>query len=91
MRLHLQPGQLRLRWGAAVMPSLWILLVAQSCAAQTASMLGILRGTVTDSSGAVVEAAIVSLQAAGSKSSAPDMMPNGPSGKIRLWIRKTDS
>src|ERR1700678_3514221 len=48
------------------MPSLWILLVAQSCAAQTAPVPGTLRGAVTDSSGAVVEAAIVSLQADGS-------------------------
>lgn len=66
MRPHLQLGHSRVRWGAAVMPSLWILLVAQSCAAQTAPVLGTLRGTVSDSSGAMVEAAIVSLQADGS-------------------------
>ncbi len=48
------------------MPSLWILLVAPSCAAQTAPVLGTLRGAVTDSSGAVVGAAIVNLQAEGS-------------------------
>jgi Carboxypeptidase regulatory-like domain len=66
MRPQLQPGQSRVPWARAVMRSLWILLVAQSCAAQTASTLGTLRGAVTDSSGAVVEAAIVSLQAAGS-------------------------
>ena len=40
--------------GAAAMRSLWILLVAQSYAAQTASAPGTLRGSVTDSSGAVV-------------------------------------
>src|SRR5215469_4471325 len=66
MRPQLQPGQSRVRWARAVIRTLWILLVAQSCPAQTASTLGTLRGAVTDSSGAVVGAAIISLQAAGS-------------------------
>jgi hypothetical protein len=66
MRPQLQPGQSRMRCAGAATRSLWILLVAQSYAAQTASTLGTLRGSVTDSSGAVVEAAIVSLQATGS-------------------------
>lgn len=39
---------------------------AQLCAAQTAPVSGTIRGSVADSSGAVVEAAIVRLQAAGS-------------------------
>jgi hypothetical protein len=65
MRPQLQPGQSRVRWGRVVMRSLWILLVAQSCAAQTVSTLGTVRGSVTDSSGALVETAIVSLQAGG--------------------------
>jgi len=64
MRAHLQPGRSRAGWGAAVTSS--ILLVAQSYAAQTIPVPGIIRGTVTDSSGSVVEAAIVRLQAAGS-------------------------
>lgn len=64
MRANLQPRQLRVWWGAAVMPSLCILLVAQSPAAQTAPVPGTIRGTVTDASGSVVEAAIISLQAA---------------------------
>src|SRR5215471_6255261 len=63
MRAHLQPGRSRAGWGAAVTSS--ILLVAQSYAAQTIPPPGVIRGTVTDSSGSVVEAAIVSLQAAG--------------------------
>lgn len=67
MRAHLQPRQLRL-WCGAVMPCLCILLAARLCAAQTAPVLGTLRGTVTDSSGAAVEAAIVTLQPAGSTS-----------------------
>jgi hypothetical protein len=66
MRPQFQPGQSRMCWARAAMRFLGILLVAQSCAAQTASALGTLRGAVTDSSGAVVEAAIVSLQAPGS-------------------------
>ncbi len=66
MRPQLQRAQSRVRWTRAVMRSLWILLVAQSCAAQTESTLGTLRGAVTDSSGAVVETAIVTLQTAGS-------------------------
>jgi len=66
MRPQLQLGQSRVRRARAVIRSLGILLVAQACAAQTASTLGTLRGAVTDSSGAVVGAAIISLQAAGS-------------------------
>ena len=64
MRSRLQPGPSRLRWGAAIVPSLCLL--AQLCAAQTTPAPETLRGAVTDSSGAVVEAAIVRLQAAGS-------------------------
>src|SRR5580658_8309599 len=63
MRAQLQPGRSRL-WSGPVMPC--VLLVAGLCAAQTAPMPGSLRGTVTDSSGAAVEAAIVTLQPAGS-------------------------
>ena len=47
-----------------------ILLVAQSYAAQTTPEPGIISGTVADSSGSAVEAAIVRLQAAG-RSTAP--------------------
>src|SRR6516162_5192234 len=65
MRAHLQPGHSRAAWGAVVTSSICILLVAQSCAAQNVPVPGTIRGTVTDSSGSVVEAAIVSLQAAG--------------------------
>ena len=65
MRAQLQPRQSRLGWGA-VMPCLCMLLVARLCAAQTAAAPGILRGAVADSSGAAVEAAIVTLQPAGS-------------------------
>ena len=66
MRVHLQPCQSRVWWGAALMPSLCILLIAQPCATQTPPVPGAIRGAVTDSSGSVVEAAIVTLQAAGS-------------------------
>ncbi|HEY6342621.1 MAG TPA: carboxypeptidase-like regulatory domain-containing protein [Bryobacteraceae bacterium] len=48
------------------MPALCILLMVQSCAAQTTPVSGTIRGTVTDSSESAVEAAIVNLQAAGS-------------------------
>src|ERR1017187_2305460 len=77
MRAQLQLGQSRGGWGAAVTSSICILLVAQSCAAQTspapgtirgtvADSSGTIRGTVADSSGSLVEAAIVRLQAPGS-------------------------
>ncbi|HEY4362192.1 MAG TPA: carboxypeptidase-like regulatory domain-containing protein [Bryobacteraceae bacterium] len=66
MRTQFQRGQWRGGWGAAVTSSICILLVAQSCAAQTSSAPGTIRGTVTDSSGSMVEAAIVRLQAPGS-------------------------
>src|SRR6516162_11323310 len=66
MGAHLQPGQSRAGWGAVVTSSIWILLVAQSCAAQTIPAPGTIRGTVTDSSGSVLEAALIRLLAAGS-------------------------
>ena len=66
MRAQLQRGQSRGGWGAAVTSSICILLVAQSGAAQTSPAPGTIRGSVADSSGSVVEAAIVRLQAAGS-------------------------
>ena len=66
MRAQLQRGQSRGGWGAAVTSSICILLVAQSCAAQTSPAPGTIRGTVADSSGSLVEAAIVRLQAPGS-------------------------
>ena len=47
----------------AVIACICIMLVASLCAQQTAPVSGTIQGTVTDSSGAVVEAAIVSLQA----------------------------
>src|SRR5215831_4070964 len=65
MRAHLRPGHARAGWGAAVMASICILLAAQSCSAQTIPVPGTIHGTVTDSSGSVVEAAIVRLQAVG--------------------------
>jgi Carboxypeptidase regulatory-like domain len=65
MRAQLQRGQSRGGWGAAVTSSICILLVAQSCAAQTSPAPGTIRGTVADSSGSLVEAAIVRLQAPG--------------------------
>src|ERR1035441_8991936 len=66
MRAQLQRGQSRGGGGAAVTSSICILLVAQSCAAQTSPAPGTIRGTVADSSGSLVEAAIVRLQAPGS-------------------------
>src|SRR5579862_6881574 len=66
MRARLQRGQSRGGWGAAVTSSICILLVVQSCAAQTSPAPGTIRGTVADSSGSLVEAAIVRLQAPGS-------------------------
>src|SRR5258708_21477719 len=66
MRAQLQRGQSRGGWGAAVRSSICILLIAQSCAAQTSPAPGTIRGTVADSSGSLVEAAIVRLQAPGS-------------------------
>jgi Carboxypeptidase regulatory-like domain len=65
MREQLQRGQSR-GWGAAVRSSISIILVAQSCAAQNSPAPGTIRGTVADSSGSMVEAAIVRLQAPGS-------------------------
>jgi hypothetical protein len=65
MRAQLQCGQSRGGWGVAVTSSICILLVAQSCAAQISPAPGTIRGTVADSSGSVVEAAIIRLQAAG--------------------------
>ena len=62
MRAQLQRGQSRGGWGAAVTSSICILLVAQSCAAQNSPAHGTIRGTVADSSGSMVEAAIVRLQ-----------------------------
>src|SRR5215471_119148 len=61
MRAHLQPGQPRARWGAVVTSSICILLVAQSCAAQTIPGPGTIRGTVTDSSLSAVEAGAYAL------------------------------
>ena len=63
MRAQLQCSQSRGGWGLAV-TSICTLLVAQSCAAQTSPAPGTIRGTVADSSGSVVEAAIIRLQAA---------------------------
>src|SRR5215469_15839219 len=66
MHAYRQPCPSGVRWGAAAMASLCVLLIAQPSAAQTAPVPGTIRGTVHDASGAVVEAAIVNLQAAGS-------------------------
>ncbi len=65
MRAQLQRGQSRGGWGAAT-SLMRILLVAQSCAAQNSPSPGAIRGTVADSSGSMVEAAIVRLQSPGS-------------------------
>jgi hypothetical protein len=65
MRAQLQSGQSPGGRGGTVTASICILLVAQSCAAQTSPAPGTIRGTVADSFGSVVEAAIVRLQAAG--------------------------
>jgi Transposase domain (DUF772) len=51
------------RVGAAVTSSICILLTAQSCAAQNSLAPGTIRGTAADSSGSMVEAAIVRSQA----------------------------
>ena len=66
MRAQLQRDRTRGGWGVAITSSICILLVAQSCAAQTSPAPGTIRGTVADSSGSMVEAAIVRLQAPGS-------------------------
>src|SRR5271165_1505279 len=66
MRAQLQRGQTRGGRGGAVTSSICILLVAQSCTAQNSPAPGTIRGTVADSSGSMVEAAIVRLQAPGS-------------------------
>ena len=66
MQAHQQPGRSRVGWGAASASAICLLLAAQSGAAQTALAPGAIRGTVTDSSGSVVEAAIIVLQPAGS-------------------------
>ena len=66
MGSQLQRGQSGGGWGAAITSSICILLVAQSCAAQNSPAPGAIRGTVADSSGSMVEAAIVRLQVPGS-------------------------
>ena len=77
MRAQLQGGPSRGVWGTAVTASISILLVAQSCAAQTSPAPGTIRGTVADPSGSVVEAAIVRLQAAGAIWLQP-VLPSNP-------------
>lgn len=63
MRAQLQRGQSRSGWGAGVTSSIFILLIAQSSAAQNSPAPGTIHGTVADTSGSMVEAAIVRLEA----------------------------
>ena len=65
MRVRLPSAQSCAGRGGAVTASVCILLVVQACAAQTSTAPGTIRGTVADSSGSAVEAAIVRVQAAG--------------------------
>lgn len=64
MRRRLQPGRSSLRWAAGTL-CVCTLLAAPLCTAQTTPISGNLSGVVTDSSGAAVQAAIVTLQPAG--------------------------
>jgi hypothetical protein len=66
MQAQLHRAQSREGWGGGLTASICILVAAHLCTAQTIPATGTIHGSVVDSSGSVVEAAIVRLQAAGS-------------------------
>src|SRR5579871_1145437 len=82
MRSQVQRGQSRGGWAAAVTSSICILLLAQFGAAQTGPSPGTIRGTVADSSGSSVDAAIVRLQHSGS--TAPRTTLTGQTGAFHF-------